>query len=116
MSRRIRGALALVLAGAVVAVLLRLALWQWDRAQATGRFLNYSYAAEWLLFAVLTVIGFVRLAVDDRRAGDATGPDEVPVARAAPLTPQVGPPLREGEQLEELTWVRLRRRLGLEGR
>jgi hypothetical protein len=25
----------------------------------------------------------------------------------------VGPPLRPGEELEEITWVRLRRRLGL---
>lgn len=27
-----------------------------------------------------------------------------------------GPPLRPGEELEEVTWIRLRRRMGLDGR
>jgi hypothetical protein len=34
--------------------MLRLALWQWDRGQARGGLLNYSYAVEWVLLAALT--------------------------------------------------------------
>jgi DNA-binding transcriptional regulator of glucitol operon len=116
MTRRVRAALALLLVVAVVAVMLRLSLWQWDRARASGRLLNYAYAVEWLLFAVLTVAGILRLVLEDRR-GHTAGPAAEAEQRAAPAprrapVPMVGPPLRPGEQLEEITWVRLRRRLG----
>jgi hypothetical protein len=117
MTRRVRAGLAAVSLVVVVAVMVRLSLWQWDRARTTGRLLNYTYAVEWLLFAVLTVAGVVRLAVEDRRRrrADTAPGGQPPVAsavRRAPV-PVVGPPLRPGEQLEEITWVRLRRRLGL---
>jgi hypothetical protein len=105
--------LALVLVG----VMLRLSLWQWDRAQERHRLLNYTYAVEWLLFAVLTVVGLARLAVEGRRLrdGDRPGaeaePDAVPQPRAEGVL--IGPPLQPGEELPEITWVRLRRRLRL---
>jgi hypothetical protein len=96
--------------------MVRLSIWQWDRARASGRLLNYTYAAEWLLFAVLTVAGVVRLGIEDRRRrSPGPGPEaEEPVRSAVgggPV-PVIGPPLRPGEELEEITWVRLRRRLG----
>jgi DNA-binding transcriptional regulator of glucitol operon len=118
MRRRVRGLLALAVVLTAVAVMLRLSLWQWDRARAGGRLLNYTYAVEWLLFALLTPVGVIRLALEGRRAGDAAEPQERggTAWAASPVKPQVGPPLREGEELEELTWVRLRRRLGLGGR
>jgi hypothetical protein len=117
MARRVRAALAAVLVLVVVAVLLRLSLWQWDRARASGRLLNYTYAVEWLLFAVLTVLGVIRLVIEERRMrapGPAPAADRPAAHRAA--VPVVGPPLRPGEELEEITWVRLRRRVGLGGR
>jgi hypothetical protein len=116
MARRWRAAVAVAVVVAAVAVMVRLSIWQWDRARAGGRLLNYAYAVEWMLFAVLTLAGVVRLAHEDRRR---RGAEPVPEAeepvlstvRGAPV-PLVGPPLRPGEQLEEITWVRLRRRLG----
>jgi DNA-binding transcriptional regulator of glucitol operon len=118
MTRRVRGALAVLLVVAAVAVMLRLSLWQWHRARDTGRFLNYTYTVEWLLFALLTVAGVVRLVVEDRRRRTEADVPEVREAVAVPgaPVPMVGPPLRPGEELEEITWVRLRRRLGLGGR
>ena len=99
-----------------VGVMLRLSLWQWDRAQMRHSVLNYFYAVEWVLFAVLTVGGVARLVVEGRRAVLGRG---APVAEQEPEPhPEgllVGPPLRPGEQLEEVTWLRLRRRLRLDG-
>ena len=118
MTRRVRAVLAVLLVVAVVAVMVRLSLWQWHRGRDSGRFLNYAYAVEWLLFALLTVAGVVRLAVEDRRQSAADPPPEAARSLAgggAPV-PLVGPPLRPGEELQEVTWVRLRRRLGLGGR
>jgi hypothetical protein len=116
MTRRVRAALAVLVVVAAVAVMVRLSVWQWDRARASGRLLNYTYAVEWLLFAVLAVIGVVRLAIEDRRRRSAARPAAEepagPGVRGARV-PLVGPPLRPGEELEEITWVRLRRRLGL---
>ena len=98
-----------------VGVMLRLSLWQWDRAHERHSVLNYFYAVEWVLFAVLTVAGVARLVVEGRRAIVARG---MPAAEQEPEPrPEgvlIGPPLRPGEELEEITWVRLRRRLRLD--
>lgn len=117
--RRFRAALVVLAVVALVAVMLRLSLWQWDRARASGRLVNYIYAVEWVLFAGLTLLGVGRLSVEGRRG---TQVEPAPQAaersasagRGAPI-PVVGPPLRSGEELEEITLVRLRRRLGLTG-
>lgn len=117
MARRVRAALLLVLVVAAVAVMLRLSLWQWHRARERGSWMNYSYAVEWVVFAVLTVAGVVRLVLEERHrtlsrpAPAAAGPVSPPGA-GGPV-PVVGPPLRPGEELEEVTWVRMCRRLGL---
>jgi hypothetical protein len=119
MTRRVRAALTLVAVVVAIAVMIRLSVWQWHRGQERGSFQNYSYAVEWLLFAVLSVVGIVRLAVEDRRrrSADAVPEPEEPGPPAVPgaLVPLVGPPLRPGEELEEITWVRLCRRLGVGG-
>lgn len=118
----VRAALAATLVVAVVLVMVRLSIWQWDKARAHGALLNYTYAVEWLVFAGLTVVGVVRLALEARRQvgetaepapGTARADASVPPAGPVPL---IGPPLAPGEELEEITWVRLRRRLGLDGR
>jgi hypothetical protein len=100
-----------------VGVMLRLSLWQWDRAQERHSLLNYTYAVEWVIFAVLTVVGVARLAVEGRRRAA----DGQPEAGREPLPEPgrrgegvlIGPPLQPGEELPEITWVRLRRRLRL---
>lgn len=107
-------ALLVVLA---VGVMLRLSLWQWDRAHERQSVLNYFYAVEWVLFAVLTVAGVARLVVEGRRAVVGRGkPAAEPELEPRPEGVLVGPPLRPDEELEEITWVRLRRRLRLEPR
>jgi len=92
-----------------VGVMLRLSLWQWDRAQATHSLLNYSYAVEWVLFAVLTVAGLARLVVEERRRAVHEQPEADPMPPAEGV--MIGPPLQPGEELPEITLVRLRRRL-----
>jgi hypothetical protein len=121
LGRGVRAAGLVLVALVLVGVMLRLSLWQWDRAQARHALLNYTYAVEWALFALLTVAGLARLAVEDARLAraeeDPDGqpeqqPEEQPaMARAG--SPLIGPPLAPGEDLEEITWVRLRRRAGL---
>ena len=116
----VRAVLALVLVVLAVAVMVRLSLWQWHKARAHGALLNYTYAVEWLVFAGLTVAGVVRLALEGRRdavrsAAGVPSAGDPPPAEACPApVPLVGPPLRPGEELEEVTWIRLRRRLGLD--
>ncbi len=66
------------------AVCIRLGLWQWERAQDSGRFLNYSYAVEWGLFAFFALAAWVKIRRDDRRAA-AQPPPPVPVAPAKPV-------------------------------
>jgi hypothetical protein len=110
--RGVRLAAAVVLALLLVAVMVRLSVWQWHRARTRGSLLNYTYAVEWLLFAVLTVVGFVRLGLEGRRATERPQPE--PARR--PDGPVIGPPPAPGEELEEVTWIRLLRRLGLDRR
>ncbi|SFE83405.1 hypothetical protein [Blastococcus tunisiensis] len=109
LGRTLRTALVVLALVAVVAVMVRLSAWQWGRARAGGSLVNYSYALEWLAFAVLTVVGVVRLWREGRRVPD----EDTPPERPGPGAPIIGPPLRPGQELEEVTWVRLRRRLGL---
>jgi len=99
-----------------VGVMLRLSLWQWDRAHERHSVLNYFYAVEWVLFAVLTVAGVARLVVEGRRTVAGREKPAEPAPEPHPQGVLIGPPLRPGEELEGLTWVRLRRRLRLEPR
>jgi hypothetical protein len=118
LGRGVRAAVLVLVALVLVGVMLRLSLWQWARGQARHSLLNYTYAVEWALFALLTVAGLARLAVEDARlarAGSAAEPEPEPVASRAG-GPVIGPPLGPGEELEEITWIRLRRRVGLDRR
>lgn len=115
-----RGAAVVLVALVLVGVMLRLSLWQWDRGVQRHSLLNYAYGVEWALFALLTVIGLVRLAVEDarlaRREADPDASPEPATVGPGPGGPVVGPPLGAGEELEEITWIRLRRRVGLDRR
>ncbi len=72
-----------VLALAAAAVMLLLGRWQWHRAQHTHSLQNWSYAVEWVLFAVFTIVAYVRIARDE-----VGGDDAPPAAR----TPRAGAP------------------------
>ncbi len=106
----LRRGLAAAGGATAVGVMLRLALWQWDRGQARGALLNYSYAVEWALLAGLTVAGLLRLRSEGAQAGGRPRHD----GEAVPGAPMVGPALAPGEELQEVTWLRIRRRLGLD--
>lgn len=57
--------LHLAVVGACVAMWF-LARWQWDVAhESRGGFRNYSYAVEWVVFLVLTVVGWAKFAHDE---------------------------------------------------
>ena len=109
--RCLRQAAAVVLVLLLVAVMVRLSVWQWHRARTRGSLLNYTYAVEWLLFAALTVVGLVRLGRESRRTTERP-----PEPARRPDGPVIGPPPAPGEELEEVTWIRLLRRLGLDRR
>jgi cytochrome oxidase assembly protein ShyY1 len=98
--RALLGGIAAV--GAVV-VLVRLSLWQWSRAGAEGSLQSYTYAVEWMLLAVLLVVGPLLLR---RRSGR---PPAEHHAERDVSGHVIGPPLRPGEELGEVTGVRLRR-------
>ena len=73
----------LVLAAAVL-TMLRLGLWQWDRAQSsTGGLQNYAYALQWPLFAVFAIVVYVKTMLEDVRQ-DSTSGGRQPRARALP--------------------------------
>jgi DNA-binding transcriptional regulator of glucitol operon len=62
----------LVLVAAVL-VMLRLGLWQWDRAQSqTGGLQNYAYALQWPLFAVFAIVVYVKTLIEETRRGEAS--------------------------------------------
>jgi hypothetical protein len=98
----------LATAGAV-AVLARLSAWQWDRGRLRGSLLNYSYAVEWGLLAVVLV------AVVVVRARRVTSGEDDDASRDVDGR-VIGPPLRPGEELGDVTRVRLRRWASRRGR
>ena len=88
--RLVRGAAAV----AVLALLGRLSLWQWERGRSSGRLLHYTYAVEWLLVAVL----LAAVVLGHRRRSRVDPPDVHDVAGRV-----IGPPLLPGEQLPATT-------------
>jgi DNA-binding transcriptional regulator of glucitol operon len=62
---------------------LRLGLWQWHRARATGSFQSMGYALQWPLFAAFGVAVWVRLCRDLVRP-PAAARRAKPSRRAAP--------------------------------
>jgi uncharacterized membrane protein len=66
-----------------ILVMLRLGLWQWDRAQSpTGGIQNYAYAFQWPLFAVFTIVVWVKTLIEETRR-DPQAP-RAPRAQALP--------------------------------
>lgn len=68
---------------AAILVMLRLGLWQWHRAEsATGGLQNYAYAFQWPLFAVFTLVVWIKTLIEELHRDPAT-----PRAAARPLPP-----------------------------
>lgn len=81
----------LVLVAAVL-VMLRLGLWQWDRAQSrTGGLQNYAYALQWPLFAVFAIVVYVKTMAEElRRLEDPDRDSPDGRRRAAQALPAAG--------------------------
>lgn len=84
---------------ALAAAMVWLSLWQYHRAQDRNSLQNYSYAAEWVLFAAFTVVAYGKLARDELR-GEApprpVAPPGLPIAplpMAVPVTDEQDPEL-----------------------
>lgn len=68
----------------MILVMLRLGLWQWHRAESpSGGLQNYAYAGQWPLFAVFTVVVWVKTLIEEVRRDPAAGPAR-PRAQALP--------------------------------
>ena len=87
-----------------VGVLVRLSVWQWQRGSDRGSLLNYTYAVEWLLLAVLLVVGLILRRY--RRGSPSEDGSRDVHGRL------IGPPLRPGERPGDPTHVQLKRWLG----
>lgn len=87
---------------AAVAVLVRLAVWQWERGSSRGSLMSYTYAVEWMLMALALVVAVVL----HRRRGGRPADDSASRDVTGRL---LGPPLRPGEQLPAATHVQVRR-------
>ena len=70
--------------------MLLLGEWQWERASDSGRVQNYAYAAQWLLFAVFTVVAYVKLARDEVRgpADEQEAPSDLPMRSQPAADPE----------------------------
>ena len=73
---------ALVLVALVVMV--RLGAWQWGRGAEIDSLRNYAYGLEWWVFAVLTVIGWVKFCYDETSEHPDADAAEAIVAAPAP--------------------------------
>lgn len=72
---------------AAVAVQLRLGLWQWHRATSpTGGFQNYAYAVQWPIFALFTIVLWVKTVREEARR-EAGQPVEREARRPMPAEP-----------------------------
>lgn len=89
-----------------VAVLLRLAAWQWDRGRSRDSLLSYTYAVEWCLLAIALVVAVTVRRGEQTRSREHDDPSRTVDGRL------LGPPLRPGEDLDEPTRVRVQRWLG----
>ena len=83
----------------LAAGMVKLGLWQYHRAEERHTLQNYSYAAEWVLFAAFTVVAYIKLARDELR-GEAPArpvvPPGLPIAPlpvAVPVTDEQDPEL-----------------------
>ena len=74
-----------VLVAAGLGVMVRLGAWQWGRGIDTGALRNYAYGLEWWAFAVLCLVGWVKICRDETSPAKAVAPDPAPVRAAAPL-------------------------------
>lgn len=83
---------------AVAAAMVWLGTWQWDRAARSDSIQSYSYAVEWVVFAVFTIVAYAKLARDelDRERPQRTRP-ELPVLPALRTAPPVVDPDEDPE-------------------
>lgn len=82
----------------ILVVLVRVGMWQWDRAQATsGSWQNYGYAVQWWLFAGFAVFLYVKAVLDEldpaRVAARADADADLPPV----VQPQAPPPADEDD-------------------
>lgn len=72
---------------AAVLVQLRLGLWQWHRAESpTGGLQNYAYAVQWPVFAVFTLVLWVRTMREEQRRAEGL-PTRAELRRPMPDDP-----------------------------
>jgi DNA-binding transcriptional regulator of glucitol operon len=88
-----------VLAVVLAVTFLRLGLWQWHRAHATGSAQNMGYALQWPAFAVFGVFFWWRTVRDAVRPRDSTS-DQPAKARKVRPVPAPARPVTDEEDPE----------------
>lgn len=101
-----RAVLRALVTTVALAVLLRLAAWQWERGRSRDSLLSYTYAVEWCLLAVALVVTVTVRRGRRSRSREHDDPSRAVDGRV------LGPPLRDGEDLDDPTRVRVQRWLG----
>ena len=87
-----------VLVLALAAGMVLLSRWQYGWGEAHNSLQNYSYAAEWLLFAGFTVIAYAKLARDEVRG---YSPKQEPLPAGLRVVPRpVATPVSDEEDPE----------------
>jgi DNA-binding transcriptional regulator of glucitol operon len=80
-----------------VLVMLRLGLWQWDRAESpTGGVQNYAYALQWPLFAVFAIVVYVKTLREEAHREPGTPRGAMPRAHTGTSGVLRQPGLRVG--------------------
>ena len=88
------------LAIGIAVVFVRLGLWQWHRAVATGSAQNMGYALQWPAFALFVLAVWWRVARDAVRPPAATPPRTGKKARRPAPEPAAARPVTDEEDPE----------------
>jgi DNA-binding transcriptional regulator of glucitol operon len=78
--------------------LVRIGLWQWDRAHAaSGSWQNYGYAVQWWLFAGFAVFLYVKTVLDELDPSRVAARTEADAAHPPVVQPQAPAPTEDDD-------------------
>ena len=105
------------LAIAAVVALLATGRWQLGEGLGSGRWQNYGYAVQWVLFAAFAVFLWVKAVLDELDPSRLETPErDLPAGQPLPVVLRQAPPPADDEDDELAAYNRLLARLAEEGR
>ncbi|HWG94124.1 MAG TPA: hypothetical protein VNU66_07875 [Mycobacteriales bacterium] len=98
-----------VLLAVSLVVLVRVGVWQWDKAESgEGSWQNYGYALQWWLFAGFAVFLYVKLVLDELDPSRLEQPEQPDLP---PVVQRHAPPPADDEDDELAAYNRYLREL-----